>query len=1480
MVTINNVTKLMESRFWKRKRQTAAGVTTQHPQPHPRSSSAVKSFKTDRTLDHSLLSDESTHPPSTNEDHSTPESLHQGYFRQGQHQPNTHRHHMYHHPSDCDNSSLTSHDVDKTSPKIPQVVSGFDDHHLHRPTRDVVSHQLRDTILGKAPITELFEQPEADTLRHDYYPEETKSRSTFVMTQASTQVATNRAIDLALRRIQHMQVQLQKEHDRLDALVAKESVSAQAKKALRQKESNSLPPYHLRNGKEYLDASNVGIGEDDSLSEQESKEDARGKSNVIRPRESGRLGTHVQRMQAKFLPKHLEAHQSQSISSSIGPQINLNHLGVVKKRFLQSHGTSGHFRSTIDENPFRNQLLLPALTSPLPTRRFENKKYAASATPVMQSPPAIQRFVSRNGHASTSMPSDVTPDPVFCPSPGTSRDSTFMPTDGCAAQTPAPRYATSADGLPTNMLSPDSIFASTFNSSVQSTVASDRATFMLGGETVLGNENQACESQGQVLQEDPSPVPSSVSVQHSVEAQTREKASLTSKRSDRLNRLSVTQDSKESKWTGIDNPRIDIKSLTLNFESKTPRGSFKEVDDDVSVKSLKEVYEAPVKCEPSKVKLMREKFETRRRFTESSEQLKQTVSMYDTQASLRRSTGMTRPQTVKSSMDADQTGDENFSKAVKIVIEGNSSEKPADEPVNSRTSIKDRIRIFEAAGQGPQPVSLESSKSWNKRIAGNSLVTDELQSSRSWSVSQPVSSRETRNSDIRAKTHNTVSTVTEADRTDKSISVAPDSSNGLYNPQRSGIEVYRESLSKSRKEANDRKLGARGTNRLRFEQNARASDEYELDTVADLVQNDRNTANGSELISHLELTRELDLGAPMTPWWLAPKKVEGIMAAEQPVLGEGDKSQSVGLMKSATVIALGQGASDTSSSEVMHFTGGFRRLLPSDSLPGQCDMLGSEDGLPYGFVKPTPMKIEHPTNLLPCGAMANRTPFRPISTTLSDTSMARFSHSSLAVSESLLKFSRKARLAAMTSKQNQNTPNEAKDPVQDIGSGQDGQVTASESLIHVVGAPEQSRDAPAVNVANNNAKTQGGSAFRRNEESSRQELLSLPEDTADVKDSASTDGKSCGDSSDGVTLDLSFADVSILTTPTALVSKAEDKRAVELDEASSDSSSQEAHADSDDESSTQLSEAAVPLLTDNTQKVPMSDDHSAGSNSFFAKRAERANSWLAAPGNKTERSEIKATRTVFESLQSPDGDWDVSRLESFFPPSEAGKSNDDDIFEFDAGWQSSSKSGARRRAMLRKGSQQDRATTPTRSNKSVRLIPTTRQYTHYGPLRPAQHGNHYQETREETQARRRVSIPSAGVPAQLSERNADIAQSRSDPTATGFPLSRQLREQAVRTSQSSMTLSQLPNRTLSSAKEHVPTRSEGSSAASRFSEEHSRLLTRIQRLREARIKRGVTSYESKALKKSYETDEMSASRSTQSSTNFGGRAFISSLDLD
>ncbi|GKZ00482.1 hypothetical protein MPSEU_001000700 [Mayamaea pseudoterrestris] len=1501
---MNSLSRLLENRLWKRKRAAALEMrrkqaTTQREHQSSSPHSATKSNKTDPTYDQSILSDMSL-SPSKSPDVLTPESLRQGHFRQQQgiysqqQQQNLRSNHQLNPGSEqtiSPSRSTSKVEFQKASTSnLSRIVEDsvvIDAHHIRE--RDNVSNQLKDTILGHAPIRQLFQQGN-DTSYNDQSLDELRFPSSVRLdnaarftttnrseaaythcpsTQASTHVATNRAIDLALRRIEQMQVQLQREHDRLDALVENEAVTAVARRKLRRRQQHHVDePYHLKHGKEYLDATSVDSN-DDVVSSQGQKqyfnqqEQSATRLHVLpeghavsisATKSVGRLGQHVQRMQAKFLSSDDNSNEPSRSISSVGVEIALDQplsSEAVKQRFHQA-------QAGYDGNPFRNSLSLPALSSQMPTRNVNFAKPGIASD--MLSPPQIQRYVFRPpGVTTTSMASsNVTPDPVFCPSPAT-----------LDVLTPPPRYATMKDDLPKGMLSPDSIFASTFNSSFQSSVdASDCATFMHGSAMAEVANDETSKNRFSLpsqLFNNASSLPVSGSLasrsnqNQSTDAKSRptpaqiylaalaEKQSTKAKVLEKSNLLAAQHlQPKIAQADCVDSEKhIDVQSIKTALENKQAAAGLveekNEGDDDVSVKSLREIYDAQPCPKPSVVRLMRAKFDQKPKAAEPCRQFQQTVLKFGSVAVKRPATKVAKEISVEMKViasDEKQSAGEAGS--------ATEMEQISDIPF----SIKDRIQTFEISARDPSVGTPRNTKSRGKLGDQISAVM-----ARSWTDDPSGFSNETTKSSAQTW-------LGAVGLADKNAGKATRPSL----PQRSGIEVYRDSVAKSfaktgwdnkekdilathnlQKNAPITVVGYRQARRPVGSQSLRA-----LDLTAD-------AQNVHKQLLHAKALHDESIAATS---FINLQKLSRV------------ETQSANTKSAARLICDGGSMHDTAASKSLESE--QREANPkaigdectgyeTNNCAGDCSRLQRNKGILVDtqpevhegismmiaknsdapcIVRPTPMKQ------VPVSAMSTTEihsavivpSFRPVSAAISDTSLSRYSNSSLTMIASLLKFSNKARMAA---KHDTSPParlwRSAKGTTRCADTRVDDAQNSAKPII--------TRAVPRAMAATFLVSKQADDHHSYNCEQKRPKCS--PDFANEEKKDDGIDGsRSFDGSSDGVTLDLSIADVSILTTPTALISKAEENQGY-VDDSSKTSSSAYVSDRGGDESSSQLSEAAIPLLARDNRDHVLLDEYSGSAHGFFVRSANKTSGWDAAP----------TTQNL---------DWDIFRMESLFPKSSDGLPKKKDIFDIDS--DASTFAGAQSDGQS-KTTERSRAITPTRSNRSVRLVPTTRRYSKKTLSSHLHNAN--VEARDDRQASGRGMVQE---PAMTLTSHPTNGMYKKQSSSSGFPLSRTLREQAVRTSKLNSTLIDV------SLNYHSCDRAiTRPNSLSRFSDEHSKLMIRLRRLREARILRERTSYPTVYEAKTFglnNWDMDDASKSTQSSTNFGGVAFNASLDLD
>jgi hypothetical protein len=338
--------------------------------------------------------------------------------------------------------------------------------------------------------------------------------------------------------------------------------------------------------------------------------------------------------------------------------------------------------------------------------------------------------------------------------------------------------------------------------------------------------------------------------------------------------------------------------------------------------------------------------------------------------------------------------------------------------------------------------------------------------------------------------------------------------------------------------------------------------------------------------------------------------------------------------------------------------------------------------------------------------------------------------------------------------------------------------------------------------------------------------------------------------SDGVTLDLSIAEVSNLTTPTALMSRTGTDRSV-CGESSDPSSKSidviEVEAKRSEASSSQPSEAAAPLLARALGLNPKSDELSA--NSFFAKRALIANHWsktssLDSTGKPAEVRRVEDEQETKESSDdSFNAGWDLTRIESSFPLTESTSA--DDIFDFESEWKpflaTTPKTGLAG------------AKTPTRSNISARFLPSSRLYPETSRMIPS-------EPPTVQPIAQTTTTPSLFP--RTNPRDDDPSTWRRRAGVTLASIRRETQPPV-------QSIERLPVRL-------PPTTRSSSVLTERIGNRHAALMARLKALKEARQRRMAGYTMETPLPDADET----SNASTQSSTQFGGSTFFASLEVD
>lgn len=1505
-------------------------VAYQQGSTSPQTNKSTKTSKTDPTLDHSLLSESSPSRVALNK-RQVRYGMGNGFVLREQRTKL-----RSYSADDCDNSTITSHrtsdgerdQLNSSNLQVPSALSA-----------DSMAFRRRDIKTNKrsvpADLTLHLDSNKRSTCRPfttdtnvENVPIATgRSEVQSDATRASTQIATNRAIDLAMRRIQNMQQQLNEEQRRITEL----AITANAISEDKHGQAISKP------------------------------------LNEEKKRITGRLEEHVEKGQSNFIAHDLMSYQSRSISSSVGVEINHvaseSYYGAVKSRF----------HAQMENNAVKKNLLLPVLSEDCnadATKTFGTRKYILSGESNVDAsslPPKfsnIQRHTHRQDAMSVSMASDRTPDPIFCPSPETSRasQSTVHHDDlatsllkthdlssicepeyepGCdmamamdinslATQTlndlkneyhrkegtrssskpsvilsPSPKYIMASDKLPANALSPDSIFASINESSVAD---SDQATFLHdienkpGCDRAFEKKNDSAVS----LQLMPRFVVNTVETDAPGNVLSRSKAfrayltSVTEKTrdvepqgslektkgiyqtSDGLNARILKQQISQSVNGDVDNTNIGVQSLKSAFESSHAHVGLQFIredcvednDDsgDVIVKSSKEKFEGKVEQKASLVSTLRAKFESKRAAPIPSQQFKQAVSKFDFQPPRGRNTVVATERSIGN-------------KRVDEPLAPTPRQEPADvtEPA-AVISVKDRIRSFNESSASTRSDSVPRCLTSQVHPAKNGRAIS--QSWTSVSTYEIVRNREPRSNAYSEQT------LEKQNSGAKSFSHAQDRPSITVVPsQKSGVELYRQSLALCASE---------GTHGQRPLSNAAATSNRIKSRPALLkILKSRNARKAARVQFQCnnrqtsEPTKERSTESEGKQKNAESKTCDKLLHSLVPVEAVDDACRSNSFAKSASSFV----------KTPMHHT--EKNDIPveplKDSDTSMEVALVEEDGsnrILANSMGLSTADTTHPAKI--------SSAWKAESAASSATSLSRFSFPSAATRETILRFSAMAKLK------------DSRALMQHGGRGVPVRPEASE--ISISRFPEQASsyesqfdlkmNKPTGNVVHDNGVRPKcykaaalASTIHGNSTSATYTEEKKTEDAREITD----DDSEC---SDGVTLDMSIADVSILTTPTALVSKAEDKN-LALGAVPSSSESTESGA-TDDASSNQTSEAAAPLLSRARDEIPLSDDHSGSANSFFNRRVDQARSWTVgceAPAIETRKAKFKRS-----NIFGDETGWNVSQISNLFPLTSNNHSKTDDHFNFDTLWHSFGMESTK--AVEETGKQHGkRPTTPTRSNTTARLVPTTRQYSAKTAYDPPDTASSFPQMR--TTGRREVVASSlvAQVPAWqrrtsttgtrsfvsasssidlytripstsrsspgISEKYYWPTASSSPPDTCGFPLSRQLRDQATTTTtrRSISVASKAENNKSAGNPQPQSHRLDMNEAMSRYIDEHDKLMIRLHTLRENRMKRGPIHYDRQQLHhKPSDIDEQSGS--TRSSTKFGGRTFMASLDVD
>jgi hypothetical protein len=411
--------------------------------------------------------------------------------------------------------------------------------------------------------------------------------------------------------------------------------------------------------------------------------------------------------------------------------------------------------------------------------------------------------------------------------------------------------------------------------------------------------------------------------------------------------------------------------------------------------------------------------------------------------------------------------------------------------------------------------------------------------------------------------------------------------------------------------------------------------------------------------------------------------------------------------------------------------------------------------------------------------------------------------------------------------------------------------------------------------------------------------------------------------SDGVTLDLSMAEVSNLTNPTTLISKAEDYTSSERSDDSGTHDSVEETSELYEATLIPTFEAAATLMK-SVGSCRMSDDAISASNILKERSGDVAT---------IDRvPEVKPNELLKPLDIRDDQGWDLSKVETLFPHTKS--SNTDNIFHFESDWKPFGLPEIPRLEHDWSRTQSD-ISTPKRSNKTgSRQIsadppsPTPVLFEEHlgraplrGRIRPRSISDwtqrSYHVATGESLSQNRPSSHAATMHPRSQSRAQRTnhflpASISTDPSTSlsGFPISRQLREQANlnytkssgsesaaaraftfvhqvqkrrKEQQTVETLNRNSRRRITPqevADKRGIAREGICNISKRYVPDHEHLSHRSQSLQQARKRRVSLESPTRVHNLDRPTHDDESSGSTRSSTQFGGSLFMASLEVD
>ena len=391
--------------------------------------------------------------------------------------------------------------------------------------------------------------------------------------------------------------------------------------------------------------------------------------------------------------------------------------------------------------------------------------------------------------------------------------------------------------------------------------------------------------------------------------------------------------------------------------------------------------------------------------------------------------------------------------------------------------------------------------------------------------------------------------------------------------------------------------------------------------------------------------------------------------------------------------------------------------------------------------------------------------------------------------------------------------------------------------------------------------------------------------------------------SDGVTLDVSIAEVSNLTNPTALVGRAATFSPDGQQHSDDGDRSTEVEAKRSEASSSQPSEAAAPLIAKAMRKIPMSDEISTDSyfrsqRSIAKRKEDKSSGWdarnildlnIVTPRSASTASDTISDEKKEDDYGTSDASWDLQQMLSLFPweSRSAGKSSSfaanpaekNSSFETNKLWNpfpSSSEPATEERSpnpffedVEEHLNRAARSKTPTRTNRSRRpRVEVPNGAPKVPDMAPAT--AHPQRVSPANNVAGSGS-GSSYLPPRRPE--SDVGSSYRFPRLSSFKPSKALSSSGSSDHYAASATSAATTGVINNAR----------SKTNSYGPKHAALLARIRQLKEARLRRAAAIYgrtpSTSGFSPMNSFDEQSQSTGN-SSTRFGGESFLASLEVD